>query len=213
VGAADENAIWIGVDSPWCRFRSARDRSADRTSKPGCQIVGDRSKLGAQRLARVVGSRRGGDLHLTADILHLLASGIWLGGLLPFVLLLATLPNAAAEITHRFSSLATISVLILLPSGIVNGWMILGSIAALLGTLYGELLLGKIALFLLMLVFAGVNRFVLTPQLAMKDQPERARAHLIIHSGCEIALGLAILVIVGVLGTLTPMEEHAQQHR
>ena len=154
-----------------------------------------------------------GDLHLAADILHLLASGVWLGGLLPFAILLTTRPEAAAETTRRFASLATLSVLILVPSGVINGWMIVGSVAALTGTLYGELLLAKIALFLLMLAFAGVNRFVLTSQLAIANLSIRARERLVIHSGCEIALGLAILVIVGVLGTLTPMEEHGQHHK
>jgi copper resistance protein D len=152
-----------------------------------------------------------GALHLGADILHLIASGIWLGGLLPFAILLAAYPDVAAEITRRFSSLATLSVLILLPTGIINGWLILPNIEALTGTLYGQLLLAKIALFLLMLAFAGVNRFVLTPQLSIANLSDRARQRLIIHSRCEIALGLAILAIVGVLGTLTPQQEH-QHH-
>lgn len=152
-----------------------------------------------------------GALHLGADVLHLIASGFWLGGLLPFAMLLAARPDAAADLTRRFSSLATLSVLILLPTGIVNGWMILPSINALTGTLYGELLLAKIVAFLLMLAFAGVNRFVLTPQLA-SPHSENARTRLIIHSGCEIVLGLAILALVGVLGTLTPKPDDDSMH-
>jgi hypothetical protein len=88
--------------------------------------------------------------------------------------------------------------------------VILGGIDALTGTLYGRLLIAKVGLFLLMLAFAGVNRFVLTAQLATSNS-ENARARLIIHSGCEIALGLAVLGIVGLLGTLTPMPE--EPHR
>lgn len=148
-----------------------------------------------------------GDLHLAADILHLVAAGIWLGGLVPYAMLLAMRPGAAAEATARFSWLATIGVLVLLPTGIVNGWAILPGLAALTGTLYGKLLLAKIGLFLLMLAFAGVNRFVLTPRLASAKSSD-ARTRLIIHSGCEIALGLAILALVGVLGTLAPAGEH-----
>jgi copper resistance protein D len=153
-----------------------------------------------------------GTLHLAADILHLIASGIWLGGLLPFVMLLKLRPDSAAETARRFSSLATACVLVLAASGIVNAWMMLGGIDALTGTFYGRLLLAKVGLFLLMLAFAGVNRFVLTPRLATSNLTDNARSRLVIHSGCEIALGLAILALVGLLGTLSPMPEEPHQH-
>jgi putative copper resistance protein D len=100
-------------------------------------------------------------------------------------------------------------------TGILNSWLLLGSVSALGTTLYGKLLLAKIVLFALMLAFAAVNRLVLTPQLAAKSQvSERARSRLAIHSGCELALGAAILVLVGVLGTLAPPAHgsHAAYH-
>ena len=147
-----------------------------------------------------------GAVHVAIDFLHLAAAGVWLGGLLPFtVLLLQSKPHARAELTRRFSLLATVSVLVLLPSGIANGWFMLGGIGALTGTLYGRLLLAKIALFFVMLAFAAVNRFVLTPQLASNAATSKgATNRLAIHSDCEIALGVAILAIVGVLGILPP---------
>jgi len=152
-----------------------------------------------------------GHVHLAADLSHLMASGMWLGGLLPFAALLLLEPQAAADTTRRFSMLATLSVLILLPTGIINGFAILPSLDALTGTLYGRLLLAKLALFGLMLAFAAVNRFALTPRLASSNSAN-ARSRLIIHSGCEIALGLAILSLVGVLGTLTPMQPTEKHH-
>jgi putative copper resistance protein D len=152
--------------------------------------------------AATPGSR--GDLHLASDILHLIASGIWVGGLLPFAVLLRSQLRSAAAITHRFSTLATASVLILLPSGLVNGWMIIRNVDALLASRYGQLLIAKVALFLLMLAFAAVNRFVLTAQLSEPNLSEKARGRLIINSGCEILLGAAIVALVGVLGTIAP---------
>ena len=155
-----------------------------------------------------------GDLQLVSDIVHLVAAGIWLGGLLPFAILLVR--GVEPEVTtQRFASLALASVLLLLATGIVNSWRLLGSVSALATTLYGNLLLAKIGLFVLMLAFAAVNRMALTPQLAIKSQAsDRARSRLAIHSACEIALGVAILVLVGVLGTLAPPahETHAAHH-
>jgi putative copper resistance protein D len=153
-----------------------------------------------------------GDLHLAADILHLIASGIWLGGLLPFVIKLRLHPDSAAAISRHFSSVATASVLVLVATGIINAWVILPGLDALTGTLYGRLLLAKLGLFLLMLAFAGVNRFVLTPRLAIANLSGLARSRLSVQSRCEIALGLAILALVGVLGTLSPMPQEQQHH-
>jgi putative copper resistance protein D len=147
----------------------------------------------------------GGIAHLALDFAHLAAAGLWVGGLLPFALLLLnTNPDTAGRLSHRFSALATAGVLILLPTGIANGWFALPGVDALTTTLYGKLLLAKIALFVLMLAFAAVNRFVLIPQLAHEGSAGRGASRLAIHSGSELALGLIILAIVGVLGILDP---------
>jgi copper resistance protein D len=151
-----------------------------------------------------------GDLHLASDILHLIVAGAWVGGLLPFVLVLHWLMRdptrafAAGIVTQRFSMLAMGSVAVLLVTGIVNSWVLVGDLAALTGTIYGWLLSAKIGLFVLMLAFAAVNRFRLMPRLAASANGEGVAGRLVVYSGCEILLGLAILAIVGVLGTLPP---------
>ena len=150
-----------------------------------------------------------GTVHVAIDFLHLVAAGAWLGGLLPFLIALLILKREDAfQLSRRFSALATASVLILLPTGIANGWFALPGVAALTGTLYGKLLLAKVTLFLLMLAFAAVNRFVLVPQLASDSLAKRSTTRLAIHTGCEIALGVVILAIVGALGILSPVEHH-----
>jgi copper resistance protein D len=96
-----------------------------------------------------------GRFHLAADILHLLAAGLWLGMLLPLALLLAEAgrqggPGWAAiagAATHRFSALGIGSVLVLVASGIVNASFLVGSLAALVGSAYGRVLLLKIGVF------------------------------------------------------------------
>ena len=113
-------------------------------------------------------------IHLPADILHLLAAGAWLGALLPLVILLAqarrdSSPQAVAvarAATLRFSVLGISCVGTLLVTGVVNTWFLSGSVPALLGTLYGQLLLVKIALFAAMIAVAGINQRRLLPRLA-----------------------------------------------
>jgi copper resistance protein D len=156
-----------------------------------------------------------GLLHLTADTLHLIASAAWTGGLVPFVLLLAAArrypreasAQLARDATQRFSTLGIASVAVLLGSGIVNAWILVGSVNGLIVTEYGRLLMLKIALFAVMVAFAAVNRSWLTPRLALSSgsaaQLEALR-HLTRNSVIEIALALMIFAIVGMLGTLHP---------
>src|SRR5260221_4123163 len=83
--------------------------------------------------------------------------------------------------------------------------ILVGSVRALLATDYGRLLLLKLA------AFAAVNRFYLTPQLAagaMDGPSDHALAALRRNTFIEIALGLTIFAIVGVLGTLYPAIHH-----
>jgi copper resistance protein D len=156
-----------------------------------------------------------GLLHLTADTLHLIASAAWIGGLVPFAWLLAATrryhheawARLAGDVTQRFSKLGIVSVVILLGSGIVNAWMLVGSVNGLIRTQYGNLLLLKIALFAAMVGFAAVNRFWLTPRLTAPSgnaaQRETLR-QLTRNSMIEIALALMIFAIVGMLGTWHP---------
>jgi copper resistance protein D len=156
-----------------------------------------------------------GLLHLTADTLHLIAAAAWTGSLVPFALLLAAArrypreasARLARDATQRFSMLGIASVATVLGSGIVNAWILVGSINGLIATPYGRLLILKIALFAAMLAFAVVNRFWLTPRLASPlgnaAQPQALR-QLMRNSMIEIALALMIFAIVGMLGTLHP---------
>jgi copper resistance protein D len=147
-----------------------------------------------------------GDLHRLSDFLHLSAAGAWLGGLLPLALLLrladrtAELGAAARVAALRFSTLGLISVGILLATGIVNTWTLVGGLPAFTGTQYGQLLLGKIGLFAAMAALAAVNRVRLTPRLP--DQ--RAGRALTRNALAEAGLGLIIICIVSVLGILPP---------
>ena len=65
----------------------------------------------------------------------------------------------------------------------------------------------KLIVFAIMVVLATVNRFRLTPLLALPPESE-AQCHalrsLTRNSVTEIALGLLVFSIVGVLGTLHP---------
>jgi putative copper resistance protein D len=156
-----------------------------------------------------------GAIHLAADILHLVAAAAWVGALIPLAVLLravrrdgseAAVVVARAAVT-RFSSLGIASVATLVVSGSVNTWALAGSVAALLDTDYGRLLLAKVALFLVIASFGAVNRLWLTPRL--DHAPKGAGVPPAIrqierNSLIEAALGAVVIAMVGLLGTLPP---------
>ncbi|HEX3415365.1 MAG TPA: copper homeostasis membrane protein CopD [Stellaceae bacterium] len=155
-----------------------------------------------------------GDLHLATDSLHLLAAGLWLGTLPPFILFLVEVPRTGdtnwaavvATATRRYSAMAIASVAVLLTAGVLNTWFLVGTVPALVGTEYGRLLLAKIGLFIAMLVVAAVNLLRLAPRLAANTPivVYRTAARLRGNARIETALGFGVVAIVGVLGTLPP---------
>ena len=155
-----------------------------------------------------------GNLHLAADVVHLFAASAWIGGLIGLSVLFAVGRRSALErgplqlnALRRFSVLGMISVAALIVSGSVNAWILVGSFHALLVTDYGLLLLFKIVAFAIMVAFAAMNRFWLMPRLALAEKNNAdpaALAALTRNSLIELALGLSIYAIVGMLGTLHP---------
>jgi copper resistance protein D len=159
-----------------------------------------------------------------ADMLHLLAAAAWVGALVPLALLLGAAAADRGEsslamartATLRFSTLGIVSVATVLATGLVNGWELAGSPAALFGTPYGRLLLAKVALFLLMVAVAAVNRLRLTPRLVQDLDVSACREalrQLRDNSLIEALLGAAIFFVVGVLGTLPPGNDATSRYR
>jgi copper resistance protein D len=158
-----------------------------------------------------------GVIHVTSDAAHLLAAGAWLGGLLPLGFILVhygrEIETARAtdldEILLRFSGMGYVAVATLIGSGLLNGWFLIGNVAGLFATPYGQLLIVKLVLFAGMLALAVANRFWMVPSLikARTDDPNGSTAwtaRLRNHVLGEQFLGFMVLVIVSVLGTMRP---------
>ena len=153
------------------------------------------------------GQGSGRYVQIVSDVVHLLAAGAWLGALPGLVFLLggAQPLEATAETVRRFSTLGAVSVSALVLSGLGNGWYLVGGVPALLGTDYGHLLLAKLALFAAMVTLAAVNRLSLTARLTVQDtsNPSVLRS-LRRNATLEIAAGIIVVAIVGVLGIKVP---------
>jgi len=184
---------------------------------------GEAALLGAAALVPIAASGHAAAvepsaaLATAADGVHLLAAGVWAGGLLPLALLLraagreegADARPYAVLAARRFSRCALVLVITLALSGTGMAVTNVGTVAGLVGTTYGRLLLAKVVLLVPILALAAVNRSVHLPRLsgdgATVGRPAMRRlARFVLVEG---ALALAILAVVGAM-TVTPPARH-----
>ncbi|GHA64568.1 transport integral membrane protein [Streptomyces tendae] len=96
---------------------------------------------------------------MTSSVLHLLATAVWLGGLVALLTTLrASRPAPDAGTVARFSRTAFAAVTVLVVTGVYQSWRGLGSWEALTGSAYGRLLLAKVVLVAVLLAAAAVSR-------------------------------------------------------
>jgi len=162
--------------------------------------------------------------HLFADTIHVLIIGFWPVGLLPLVLVMWKLRRTnnwtqIAPIVRRFSVMSLTSVALLIITGLVNSWILVGSVSDLFSTAYGRVLIAKVILFLAMIGLGAVNLIHLKPRLSFDlsegtSQPGHAAAkRLQFNVMIELTLSTAIFLLVGLLGLLPPaMEAVLHQH-
>ncbi|WP_085723021.1 copper homeostasis membrane protein CopD [Pseudomonas sp. R37(2017)] len=162
------------------------------------------------------GSRR--YWHFTADILHLLMAGAWLGALLAFGLMAQNrvLRSEAhirllARAVKRFELVGALIVVIITVTGVVNYLFIVGPrLDDVLLSHYGILLAIKMLLFAGMLVLAALNRFHLGPLLerSLGEGQHQVAARALRRSVVvEMLAAVLIVGLVAWLGTLSPEVE------
>ena len=159
-----------------------------------------------------------GWVQLTADIVHLLAAGGWIGGLMALGLMLARgrSRRTTADFTamHHalagFSKAGSLFVALLVITGSMSSWILVGpqGVTMAASSQYVQLLATKLALFAAMLGLAAINRFRLTPALSrdLNAGLMPLGALRALHRSVAIEIGLAALVlaIVAWLGTIVP---------
>lgn len=158
-----------------------------------------------------------GAVRLSAGLVHLLAAGGWIAAVLMFLWMLLRGKKASNsgrlrsthDFLHGFSTLGTIFVAALIVSGIAHyGDLTAWSLSTLLQSTYGNLLLFKLALFAGMVGLGALHRWVLVPRLGRaltSGNPAQEVRALRQSVTAEAALAILIVIVVSVLGTLSPV--------
>jgi putative copper resistance protein D len=150
---------------------------------------------------------------VAVDVIHLLATGVWVGALTALALLLRAASRAdgadslpyAVRATRRFSRVALVAMLLLMASGVMSALVQVESIAGLMGTTHGRLLLAKLAVLVAILVLATVNRTRILPALSAPNAVRRLAAFVAL----EASLALVLLALAAAM-TLTTPARHAE---
>ncbi|GBR49171.1 copper resistance protein D [Neokomagataea tanensis NBRC 106556] len=153
-----------------------------------------------------------GWLHLVADVAHILTAGVWGGSLLAFCWLLFGSKEAviSEKVLRKFSCIGYAVVTILLMTGVVNTYFIVGSDLKdyTHPSSYVVLIYTKIIVFVAMLLLASFNHFVFTPRLGqrLRDNVSAVKAvqRLRMSIVLEYTLYLVIIGLVAVVGVQSP---------
>lgn len=198
-------------------------------------LVGTLGLLMTYSLGSHAAAASGGQFWAAAsDFVHFVATGAWIGALLQLPLVFWWSRNRLdpsrrllymANVLDRFSWLAAVSVVLLIGTGVFNGFVQLPTLESFWETTYGRVLIVKMALILPMLGVAGINALFLKPALVdaidqlHQDEngtqpPEEQRARFARRlervqralpwtTVAEFALGAAVLISVSVLAQST----------
>ncbi len=130
---------------------------------------------------------------LTVNTIHLVAMGLWVGGLLTLLTVWPTtaLANHRPALTKRFGRLAAVCLLWLVATGSIMSWLHLGQTTDLFNTDYGKAILVKL---IAVLGAMGLAGYILL-------KPASKRPH---WWRIEIVMLLVIIGLAGLLVSLPP---------
>lgn len=141
------------------------------------------------------------DVATNSLILHLLATGFWVGGL--FAVLAYALRDGkwTGLATRRFSKVATIAFVVIAVSGVLNAWVRVPEWSELIDTTYGQLVLAKTTALIILGVVGFMQRRAAIP--ALEADPTDRRA-LIRFAGVEALIFAATVGLAVGLGRTPP---------
>jgi copper transport protein len=156
------------------------------------------------------------ELHVAIDWLHLVAGGVWIGGLLQLVLLTPVVLSLTerrasflAGLIPRFSLVAMVSVAVVVATGVLQWWNFLGlSISPIFDSDWGYTLAVKVTLLVPLLLIAAFNLLVVRPRFVsfvfggIKTASERIltwERRFRWAIAAEVGFAAAILVVAAML--------------
>jgi uncharacterized membrane protein len=126
---------------------------------------------------------------------HILAAGVWIGGLFALLLGVRGAPSPGrARAVRRFSTLAGVSIVVLAATGIIRAVLEIQSWSELVTSAFGQLVLVKLGLLALLTCLGAINRFTSVPRAGASLRRLRRVGSVEVVAGVAAALVAAALV-------------------
>ncbi|MDQ6703254.1 MAG: CopD family protein [Pseudomonadota bacterium] len=148
---------------------------------------------------------------LAAAIAHRLALSVWLGGLPALILLIGVgliaedTRHFAGGILRHFSRVATVAMVVILATGGILTWYLVGNVSSLIATVYGNLLIVKLTLLGGVLLIANSLQRQLLPALEMKPSDSTILSYAR-RVKVETLLAVLIVIVASDMAGLSPPE-------
>jgi copper transport protein len=146
-------------------------------------------------------------LGVPTDVIHVIATSVWLGGLAAVVVVIVPAVNIEQSMIafERFGFVAQRTVPVIMVTGVIQSLRLHGNVWSVFSSSHGLLLLAKISVVLIMLLIGNRNRKFLASRRNSQDHHQRiSRATLMRASIYEALFGATAIGITAVLVAVTP---------
>lgn len=165
------------------------------------------------------GTKGYSNLPFVLDVFHIFAIAVWVGGIFfirsCYSFFLKTTERKFWDIfllmINKLSMIAVACVVVIITTGTILTFYSTEDISQVITTIYGNILLTKIALALLMMMLGGINKFLLLPGMNNIDQGNWSsaislRSKLNVTLTIEVILGASVLLATAILTHISPGE-------
>jgi copper transport protein len=192
IAAAVVATVIAVIAGPWRR----RLRLAAMTSAGTATAI-------AMAIHAVAGHAGAGERNIAATVavqwLHFAASGVWIGGLAALLIgMRGSSPETRVAPVRRFSTVAGVSILVVVLTGAARSLQELSEWSDVLHTGYGRVVAVKGSLVVLIALLGAINRWRGVPRVAQGTRL------LTLIGGGELAVAGAVLGAAALLGALPP---------
>ncbi len=144
-----------------------------------------------------------------ASFLHSVFVAFWIGGLFALALVWKSFERDRTLLSTtltRYSTIALVSALVVVASGLMNAWVRVGSVSGL-ASAYGVLVIVKAVVLVVLVSFGVVYRARLIRRFVSEQQPSGGRVLGGIFAGELAIMGVAVGVAVALARTPTPVPD------
>ena len=136
-------------------------RLSDRAQRPimAAALIGAALSTLADAAANHASTEAIPALSILLQWVHILAGGLWVGGLAALILVVSAIPSAGrGRVLERFAVISIVCLMVIAATGVVRSVAAIGSWQGLVTTLYGGLVLAKVGLILVLALLGVANR-------------------------------------------------------